>query len=109
MPEGPITAKTLLTLGISGGIVPCPEALVVLLAAIKLNRVVYGMLLITAFSLGLAAALIAIGLVVVYARQHLDRLPSSGALQRLLPVGSAAVITIIGIVLTANALGFPKP
>ncbi|MBV9469916.1 MAG: hypothetical protein JOZ57_11795, partial [Abitibacteriaceae bacterium] len=65
VPEGPITAKTLIALGISGGIVPCPEALVVLLAAIKLQRIFYGMLLITAFSIGLAAALIAIGLLVV--------------------------------------------
>ncbi|RYG60861.1 hypothetical protein EON80_24355, partial [bacterium] len=52
VPDGPITMKTLVALGISGGIVPCPEALVVLLAAVKLHRIGYGMVLITAFSIG---------------------------------------------------------
>ena len=99
----------LITLGISGGIVPCPEALVVLLAAIKLQRILYGMLLITSFSIGLAASLIAIGLVVVSARHRITRLPGSDALLRYLPIGSAAVITIIGIALTVNALASGRP
>ena len=106
VPEGPITMKTLVALGISGGIVPCPEALVVLLAAIKLHRIGYGMVLITAFSIGLAAALIAIGMLVVSARQRLSRLDRFGegsALVRFLPIGSAAIITLIGAVLTLRA------
>ncbi|RYX80300.1 hypothetical protein EON83_29225 [bacterium] len=106
IPEGPVTTKTLVALGISGGIVPCPEALVVLLAAVKLHRIGYGMLLITAFSIGLAVALIAIGLLVVSARQRLsrfDKLGESSPLIRYLPLGSAAIITIIGAVLTLRA------
>ena len=106
VPEGPITMKTLVALGISGGIVPCPEALVVLLAAIKLHRIGYGMVLITAFSVGLAAALIAIGMLVVSARQRLSRLDRFGegsALVRFLPIGSAAIITLIGAILTLRA------
>lgn len=105
VPDGPITLKTLVALGISGGIVPCPEALVVLLAAVKLGRLGYGMLLITAFSVGLAAALIAIGLVVVAARERFGSVAAGkgGALARYLPVGSAAAITVIGIVLTLQA------
>ena len=95
-------------LGISGGIVPCPEALVVLLAAVKLHRLGYGMVLISAFSVGLAMALIAIGLLVVSARQRLIKLGGLGegsALTRYLPLGSAAFITVIGIVLTLRAVG----
>ena len=112
VPDGPVTAKTLILLGISGGIVPCPEALVVLLAAIKMNRILYGLLLIVGFSIGLAAALIAIGLIVVSARQKLsklDNLGSSGKLVRYLPVGSAAVITIIGAMMTLSAMGTGTP
>lgn len=111
VPAGPITMRTLVALGISGGIVPCPEALVVLLAAIKLHRIGYGMVLITAFSVGLAAALIAIGLLVVSARQRLsrfDKLGEGSALVRFLPLGSAAIITLIGAVLTLRAtMGTP--
>ena len=106
VPDGPISLKTLVALGISGGIVPCPEALVVLLAAIRLHRIGYGLILIVAFSLGLAAALIAIGMLVVSARQRLTRFNALGedsALVRYLPLGSAAIITLIGAALTLQA------
>jgi ABC-type nickel/cobalt efflux system permease component RcnA len=105
MPEGPITARSLIALGVSGGLIPCPSALVVLLAAVGLHRIAYGMLLITIFSLGLASVLIAIGLLVVYARTWLDRLPVSGVLLRRIPVGSAALITLIGVTLVVRAVG----
>lgn len=106
VPDGPVTLHTLVALGISGGIVPCPEALVVLLAAVKLHRIGYGLLLITAFSIGLAAALILIGLAVVSARQRMSGLErfADGALSRYLPVASAALITVIGFVLTLRVL-----
>ena len=106
VPDGPINMKTLVALGISGGIVPCPEALVVLLAAIKLHRIGYGLILIVAFSLGLAAALIAIGMLVVSARQRLTRFNALGedsAIVRYLPLGSAAIIVLIGAALTLQA------
>lgn len=103
VPEGPITARSLLALGISGGIVPCPSALVVLLSAVALHRVAYGLGLITAFSVGLASVLVAIGLMVVWAREWLDRLPAAGGIMRRLPVASAGVITIVGLVLLVKA------
>lgn len=104
MPEGPVTLQSLIALGVAGGIVPCPSALVLLLSAIALHRTAYGMLLLGAFSLGLASVLVAIGLVVVYACQWLDRLPSGGALLQHLPVASATAIILIGLVLTACAV-----
>ena len=79
IPEGPITAKSLLALGISGGIVPCPSALVVLLSAVALHRIVYGMVLITAFSVGLASVLIVIGMMVVSTRHWFERFPQGRA------------------------------
>jgi len=104
VPEGPITARSLLALGISGGIVPCPSALVVLLSAVALHRVAYGMALITAFSVGLASVLIVIGLMVVSTRHWFARFPASEGLLRRLPVASAAAITLIGLLLVIRAV-----
>src|SRR5262249_22533021 len=57
---GSVSLRELLALGVTGGIVPCPAALVVLLSAVALRRVGFGLFLIVAFSVGLAAVLIAI-------------------------------------------------
>jgi ABC-type nickel/cobalt efflux system permease component RcnA len=96
--------RGLLGVGISGGIVPCPTALVVLLAAISLHRVGYGLVLILAFSLGLAAAISAVGLVAVTARRTFARLDLEQGPLRLLPAASAGVIVALGLVMTARAL-----
>ena len=66
LPPEEITWKSLLALGISGGLLPCPSALVLMLSAISLGRVGYGMILTVAFSFGLAATLTAVGLVFLY-------------------------------------------
>ncbi|HWQ11764.1 MAG TPA: sulfite exporter TauE/SafE family protein [Roseiflexaceae bacterium] len=99
-----VSWRGLLALGISGGLLPCPSALVVLLGAIALGRVGFGMLLIVAFSLGLAAVLTGIGLLLVYARGLFDRIPASGRLLRALPVASAAVVVVAGLGITAAAI-----
>lgn len=105
VPDGPITFRSLLALGISGGIVPCPSALVVLLSAVALHRIAYGMALITAFSLGLASVLIGIGILVVSAAHIFDSMPRSAMAARALPIFSAAAITCIGVALVVRALG----
>ncbi len=99
-----ISLKSLLVLGITGGVVPCPSALVVMLSAIALHRTILGLALITAFSLGLAVVLSGIGILVVYARGFMQKLPSSLRLTTRLPVFSAAVVTIIGLVLVINSI-----
>ncbi len=100
-----VTWRQLLALGVTGGIVPCPAALVVLLSAVALQRVGFGLLLIVAFSVGLAAVLIAIGLLMVYARRFMSRFQSEGPLiTRWLPLTSAGLITIIGIAMVMRAL-----
>jgi len=109
VPEGPVTAKTLLALGVSGGIVPCPSALVVLLSAVALHRIGYGLLLISAFSVGLASVLVGIGLLVVSARRLADRFPSTGPILQRLPIASAAAITVIGLFLVIQALSPGAP
>lgn len=102
----PITWRSLLALGVSGGLLPCPSALVVLLAAISLQRVGYGLLLVLAFSVGLAATLTAIGLGFLYAGRFLKLSPSSSAnpLVRALPVVSAFIIACLGVVVCYEAL-----
>jgi ABC-type nickel/cobalt efflux system permease component RcnA len=99
-----LTWKNLFALGVSGGLLPCPSALVVMLAAIALGRIVFGLGLIVAFSAGLAVVLSAIGLVFVYARGWFDRLPVDGRFARYLPVASAVVISVAGILIVAQAL-----
>lgn len=103
--DGPVSWKSLLALGVSGGLLPCPEALMVLLITIAAHRVVFGLLLIVAFSIGLAGVLVAFGLLLVYARGLFSRVNlSNGLVPRLLPVASALVIVIAGGVITAKAL-----
>jgi nickel/cobalt transporter (NicO) family protein len=99
-----LSGRRLLGIGISGGIVPCPTALVVLLAAISLHRVGYGLVLILAFSVGLAAAMTGIGLVAVTAKRTFERVDFNGSLIGLLPAVSALVVLGLGLAMTFRAL-----
>jgi len=103
--HGPVGLRSLVALGVSGGLLPCPEALMVLLITIAAHRVLFGLLLIVAFSTGLAGVLVGFGLLLVFARSLFLRLKvSSGLAPRVLPVASAAVIVVAGCVITAQAL-----
>jgi ABC-type nickel/cobalt efflux system permease component RcnA len=95
-----ITSKGILAMGASAGLIPCPSALVVLLGAVAQHQVALGLVLITAFSLGLAATLTGLGVLVVRAA----RVPLPPRFATLVPALSAALIVIVGIVMTAKAL-----
>jgi len=101
--ETPLSRRGLAALAVSGGILPSPSALVVLLTSISLGRTILGLVLIAAFSAGLATSLIGVGALAVRARASASRrLP-----QRVMtwaPVASAAVIAVIGVVLTTRGL-----
>lgn len=86
----------LLALGVSGGLVPCPSALVLLLAAVAVNKTAYGILLVLSFSVGLAATLTVVGLAFLYARHRLRGRLGASRWPSLLPVLSAASITAVG-------------
>ncbi len=98
--------RSLLALGISGGLLPCPSALILMLSAIALRQVGVGLVLILAFSIGLAGVLTGIGLIMVYAGRFLERLPvrHSAVTTRLLPMASATFITVAGLAITYRAL-----
>jgi ABC-type nickel/cobalt efflux system permease component RcnA len=101
----PVSWRSLLALGVSGGLLPCPEALMVLLITIAAHRILFGLLLIVAFSTGLASVLVGFGLLLVYARAMFQRVNLTGGwVPRVLPVASAAVIVIAGAVITVQAL-----
>ena len=107
LPPEDITWKSLLGLGISGGLLPCPSALVLMLSAISLNRVGYGLVLTLVFSIGLAATLTAVGIAFLYAGKAFGG--SSLAQNRIfkaLPVFSAFVITCVGAVICYTSLGY---
>ena len=93
----------LIGLGVTGGIIPCPSALVVLLSAIAFHQVGFGLLLIVAFSAGLAATLVGIGLMMVYLGDVLNHMERFGTLKRVLPALSAAGVAMLGGVIAGGA------
>jgi len=99
-----VTWGGLLALGVSGGLVPCPSAMVLLLAAVALNKTAFGLALVVAFSTGLAMTLTAIGLLFLYARNRLPTGARAPRWTRIVPLASAAAIVLIGALLCHAAL-----
>src|SRR5579864_6977399 len=101
----------LVALGASGGLVPCESALVLLLSAIALRRVGLGLVLLVSFSLGLAIVLMGIGVMVIYAKNLLpeSKLTGGNPFFRWMPVASAAVVLVLGLVMTGVSLGWIQP
>lgn len=110
--SGGVRLRSLLALGVSGGLLPCPSALVVLLSAIAFHRLVFGIVLIVAFSLGLASTLTSVGLLAVYGGRVMSRLGRSrvrGAAPlftavRVMPIISALIVASLGSIIALGAL-----
>jgi ABC-type nickel/cobalt efflux system permease component RcnA len=108
--EKPEGLKALVGLGVSGGIVPCPDALAILLLAASVSQFGLGLGLVLSFSLGLAGVLIGLGIVLVKMKGVLERtqgarLIASPIWTRWVPLASAAIVVIIGVVMLVSALG----
>lgn len=103
-----VTWRTLLALGVSGGLIPCPSALVVLLGSIALGRIGFGLALVVAFSLGLAATLTGLGLVFLCAGRYLERRirPAGRTLTvlRYAPAFGSVALTLAGVAIIVRAL-----
>ena len=102
-----ISWRGLIALGLSGGLVPSASALILLLGSIAAGRVAYGLVLVVGFGVGMAVVLAGIGLVLVHARRFIDRRPSVAAFGRFvvpIQVGTAALVVLLGIALTGQAL-----
>jgi ABC-type nickel/cobalt efflux system permease component RcnA len=108
---GQITPAGLVALGVSGGLVPCPSALILMLSAIALGRPGLGLVLLVAFSSGLALVLMTIGALALYARHLLpdSKKTSQHPVFRLIPVFSAVVVICLGLAITAISAGWVRP
>jgi ABC-type nickel/cobalt efflux system permease component RcnA len=106
----PVTWRALLALGISGGLIPCPSALLVLLGSIALGRAGFGLALVVAFSLGLAVTLSGLGLLFLYAGRFLERhIRPTGRVANALryaPVLGSVGLTFAGVAIVARAIGY---
>ena len=99
-----VSLRELCVLGVTGGIVPCPAALVVLLSAFSLHRIGFGLFLITAFSFGLAAVLVVVGLTMVYTKRFMAaRIQNERSIVRYLPLLSSAFMVVLGLGIAASA------
>ncbi len=109
--DGKVTLGSLVALGVSGGLVPCPSALILMLSAIALGRPALGLLLLIGFSTGLAAVLMGIGFLVIYAKHLLPDSKSvlKSARFRLIPVFSAVVVICLGLAMAAVSVGWIQP
>lgn len=107
-PGTSITWRSLFVLGLAGGLIPSTSALLILLGSIAAGRPGYGFVLVVAFGIGMAAVMAGIGLAMVVARDHVDRLPAGAGLGRarqLVPLVAAVLVFGFGLYLTAQAVG----
>jgi nickel/cobalt transporter (NicO) family protein len=104
----PLGRRGLVALGLAGGLVPSPSAVVVLLGGIALGQAWFGVALVVAYGLGMAATLTGVGLLLAHLRTRMDRrlrLPTGSLLARvgrLLPAVTASVIVVVGLTLAAS-------
>ena len=104
-PPENISWRNLLALGVSGGLLPCPSALILMLSAISLNRIGYGIILTLVFSIGLAATLTAVGLAFLFVGKFFESSAlSNNRIVKVLPIFSAFVIACVGAVICYNSL-----
>jgi ABC-type nickel/cobalt efflux system permease component RcnA len=96
--------RGLIALGVSGGIVPCPSAVVLLVAAVVANKMQRAVPLLLAFSAGLASVLVLIGILVVRTKALAGKRWERSPLYRALPVVSAALVTCLGLVLCYDSV-----
>jgi nickel/cobalt exporter len=102
--EAPLRFGPTVWAAMSGGVAPCPAALVVLFAALAQNALTYGIVVIVFFSLGLATTLTGLGIGVVRGASWLSSLPRFDALVRYGPLASATIIALIGCVMVGQGL-----
>ena len=87
---------SLLLLGVSGGLVPCPAAIATLLAAIAAGKVGKGLTMVIIFSIGLGAVMMSIGVILAHASKFTKRFSSNPEFSRRMGILSAVIITILG-------------
>jgi nickel/cobalt transporter (NicO) family protein len=103
--KGPVTNADVAWFGFSGGLIPCPAAFAVLLACFHQKAYGLGVVMVAAFSIGLALMLVAIGVIAAWGAKTLaSRQSGLDRFARWAPLASAAVVLVIGLVVTAQGL-----
>lgn len=105
MPDDSISWGKIISLGVAGGIVPCPDALAVLLVAITAGKLYLGMTVILLFSVGLAAALVLMGMVVVLTKNYVAKKSGLRIVTAYFPYLSSLFITVLGFFMIKSSLG----
>ncbi len=102
-----VTTGQIIIFGLTGGLIPCPASITVLLLCLQLKQVAMGAVLVLCFSIGLAATMVSVGVVAALGMRHMEKRWSDGfaTLARRAPYASAALITVVGAALTWQALG----
>ncbi len=95
---------SLWSIGIAGGLAPCPDAIAVLAAAIQLGNIMMGIALITAFSAGLGAVLVTIGIIMVKAGSKLNNWSDNSKVMKLIPILGASAVLALGLSLLNQTL-----
>jgi nickel/cobalt transporter (NicO) family protein len=95
----------LIGMGVAGGLVPSPSALVVLLGAIGLGHTWFGVLLVAAYGVGMAGTLTLAGLLLIRLRDRFSARSGRALarLTRLVPAGSAVLVLCVGLGLAGRA------
>ncbi|MDR2363433.1 MAG: sulfite exporter TauE/SafE family protein, partial [Spirochaetaceae bacterium] len=102
MPENKLSWGRVISLGVSGGIVPCPDALAVLLVAIAVGKIALGMGIILLFSMGLAFALIIVGMIIVATKRLLTGQRRLSLVIACFPYVSSLFITLLGVLMVTG-------
>jgi nickel/cobalt exporter len=107
--KGPVTSADVAWFGFSGGLIPCPAAFAVLLACFHQQAYALGVVMVAAFSIGLALMLVAIGLVAAWGAKTLAaRAPGLARFAHWAPYASAAIVLVIGLAVTAQGVAALK-
>ncbi len=102
--DRPLSFRSVVLIAMSGNVAPCPAALVVMLAALALHQVAYGIVIIIAFGIGLAAVLTGLGLALVHGTAWIARSKTAERFMAYGPLVSASVISVIGAVMLGQGL-----
>ena len=106
-PGATLSWRGLFVLGLAGGLIPSTSALLILLGSIAAGRPAFGLVLVVAFGLGMAAVMTSVGLAMIVARTRLDRMPSRSSLGRIAaaaPLVASVAVLGLGLVLTWQAV-----
>jgi nickel/cobalt exporter len=93
-----VTTGQIVMFGLTGGLIPCPAAITVLLLCLQLKQFTLGVALVLCFSIGLAITMVTAGVIAALSVRHVSRRGSGfGAFAQRAPYFSSAVIICVGL------------